>query len=160
MSLGLVLYLWHYLKLMESIRHFYLQYPESQKHLSSLSLAETGSEEEEQVIFKYFTNNHHTYHNIQNNLCKFNTLYVTVANIVSSRVILSSHHQDLYRQSPNCPLSQSPLPPQPRPRPLQELTSVALQVSWPGWITQLPFTACQSNQRTKEPVQEENECQR
>ncbi len=59
MSLGLVLYLWHYLKLMESVRHFYLQYPESQKHLSSLSLAGTGSEEEEQVIFKYFTNNHH-----------------------------------------------------------------------------------------------------
>ncbi len=46
------------------------------------SLAGTGSEEEEQVIFKYFNNNHHIPQH-SNNLCKFNTLYVTVANIVS-----------------------------------------------------------------------------
>lgn len=36
---------------------FFLQYPESQKHLSSLSLAGTGSEEEEQVIFMNNNNN-------------------------------------------------------------------------------------------------------
>ncbi|KAL0203089.1 hypothetical protein M9458_001107, partial [Cirrhinus mrigala] len=60
------------------------------------------------------------------------------------------HLQGLYPR-------QSSLPPQPRPRPLQELTSAALHVTCPGWITQLPGIACQSNQGTNEPVQGENE---